>query len=113
VFYTKAHVLALEAQIERLEQLLADEKSERRQLQDRLLEKRNIEPIQPKLQPSIPDTVQVISPFGGGTTPELVGALKDSWVGEEAAYLQAEHGMAEMQAKEMAEQRWIDQHKAQ
>lgn len=112
MFYTKAHVFALEAQIKRLEQLLADEKSERKQLLDRLLEKRNVEPIQPKPQPTIPETVQVISPFGGGTTPELVEALKESWMGEEMAYHQAEHGLSETQAREAAERGWLNQHRA-
>jgi hypothetical protein len=111
VFYTRAHVRALEAQISRLEQLLAEEKVERRSLLDRLLSKHNVEPVQPKPQPAIPDNMQVIHPFGSAATPEMIDALKESWVNEEAQYLSAEHGMTETQAKEMAERRWLSEHR--
>ena len=112
MFYTRAHVRSLEAQIERLERQLAEAHAERKDLLDRLLERRNVERIQPKPQPVIPESVQVIHPFGSAATPDMVEAAKESWVGEEAAYLQAEHGMSEMQAREMAEQRWLSEHKA-
>lgn len=112
MFYSRAHVRALEAQISRLEAQLADEKAERRSLLDTLLQKHNFAPIQPQPPVKVPDNVQVIHPFGSAATPEMVDALKDSWVSEESQYLMAEHGMADGQAREMAERRWVSEHRA-
>ena len=123
MFYTRAHIQALEAQISRLEQshvseisrleqLLAEERNERRELLNRLLEKRNIEPIAAKPEPKLPDTVQSVTPFGNGGTPEVVGLMKESWLGEEAAYLMEEHGMTEEQAKSAAERNWVAENRA-
>jgi len=113
LFYTKAHVLALKAEIAWLRQQLADATDERRQLQDRLLAKQNIEPLAKKPQPKLPDTVQIISPFGNAATPEVVDAMKESWICEEASYLQGEHGLTDQQAREQAEKHWIAEHKAE
>lgn len=110
MFHTKTLIRALESQISRLEQLLEKERTERQQLLDRLLEKRNIEPVQPKPERSSPNPIQIISPFGNAATPEMVDALKESWVQEESFYLQAEHGLPELRAREMAEQRWVSEH---
>lgn len=110
---TRSHVQALEAEIAWLKEQLADLTVERRQLQDRLLARANVEPITQKPQPKLPETVQIVTPFGNGATPEIVDAMKESWMGEEAAYLMSEHGLTEEQAKVEAERGWLAQHKAE
>ena len=111
MFHAKALIATLQAQISRLEQLLEKERNERQQLLDRLLAKNNVEPVQPKPEARAKNPIQIVSPFGNAATPEMVEALKDSWVQEETFYLIAEHGLPEAQAKEMAEARWISEHK--
>lgn len=132
MLYTRAHVRSLEAQIARLEQTyleqlqrlaetysaqiaelkqsLAAERKERKQLLDRLLAKANIEPVADKPPPKV-EAVPIISPFGSSATPEMFEAYKESWISEEAVYLQAEQGMSEQQAQATAEKKFIAQHR--
>lgn len=110
MFATNAHVNDLRAQIERLAKQLEEERAERARLLDRLLERHNYAPLAelPKAPPISP--VQVISPFGGGATPEMIDATKQSFVDEEIAYLQAEHSMTLEQAQATAEREWLVRH---
>lgn len=107
---TKAHADDLRAQIERLARELEAERAERARLLDRLLERHNYAPLAelPKAPPVSP--VQVISPFGGGATPEMIDAMRQSFVDEEIAYLQAEHSMTPEQAQATAEREWLARH---
>ena len=129
MFYSKAHVLALEAQIESLkaelkESRLAQEtqieylkgelnasRLQEKALLDRLLAKNNLEPVQqpPASLPKIPENV--IHPYGQ-VTPEMAELSKESFIGEEMAYLMGEHGMTEEQAREGAEKEFNRRYKA-
>lgn len=112
MFYTRSHVRALEAQIDYLKAELEKSHLQANALLDRLLQRHNIEPVRPSPQPVTPEPTQLISPFGQVNTPEMAEAFRESWTNEEAAYLMAEEGYADGQAREMAERRFISQHKA-
>lgn len=108
---TRAHAADLRAQIERLAKQLEEERAERARLLDRLLERHNYAPLAEQPRAAVGPPVRIISPFGGGATPEMTEAMRESWVMEEAAYLEAEQGFAPAQAREMAEQRWLSEHR--
>lgn len=112
MFTTRAHADDLRAQIDRLAQQLEAERAERAKLLDRLLERHNYAPLAEPAKTVVGPPVQIISPFGGGATPEMIESSRASWVNEEAAYLEVEHGMTPVQAREMAEQRWLSEHRA-
>jgi hypothetical protein len=110
MFTTKAHADDLRAQIVRLEKQLEEERAERSRLLDRLLERHNFAPLAEPPKVSAAPPMQIISPFGGGATPEMIDAMKQSFVDEEIAYLQAEHAMTPEQAREKAEREWLTRH---
>lgn len=113
MFGYSALIDTLRATIARLEDQLEQERSERRHLLDCLLRKHNAEPLAetPAAQGiGTSSPMVVISPFGGGATPEVTDALKESWIAEEAQYLMLEQGMAEDQARLTATRRFATEH---
>jgi len=106
MFATISHVNDLRAEIARLERMLEQERAEKRELLDRLLQKNNIAPTSAASVQPVAPVMEVISPFGSAATPEMVDSLRESWIAEEAAYLQFEQNMPTDQAQAIAEQHW-------
>lgn len=112
MFFTRAHVSALEAQIADLKERLDKSERERAVLLDRLLAKNNIEPTrQVTLDP--PDTkrpvIEILSPFGVNP-PEIEDGVRASWVAEETDYLMMVKGLDAERAKIQAEQNYLSQY---
>lgn len=108
MFYSKAHVEALNAQIEYLKAQLAEAKQECKDLLDRVLLKANVTPVSEPLASSR-EPIQVIAPMG--VIPgEMEDLVKQSWLRTEAEHWMNE-GYDEFRAKQMAEQEYLKQHR--
>lgn len=107
MFGSSAHIADLKAQIASLERLLEVERSEKRHLLDCLLQKHNAAPVTPEPLKAPAPPIQIISPFGGGATPEMNVLLTQSAIDEEVAYLMAEQNYSAEQARAAAEERFL------
>jgi hypothetical protein len=108
VFYTQAHVRALEAQIKWLQEQLARSQQEERNLLDRLLIRANVTPMSEPLQ-STKEPIQVMTPFG--VLPgEMEDLVKDSWIRDEMEHWMNQ-GYDEARARQVANDEYLRQHK--
>ncbi len=108
MFYTKAHVLALQDQIRDLQERLDKAAFRSDQLLDRLLARNNVEPVLGDIRSPQP-TVEVLSPFGA-IPLEAHDAIRQSWIEEEAEYIAGNEGLNAERATQEAERRYTRQH---
>lgn len=107
MFYTRAHVEALNAQIEFLKGELAKSQQENKDLLDRLLLKHSVTPISEPIQSK--DPIQVLTPFG--VLPgEMEDLVKDSWIRDEMEHWINE-GYDEIRARQIANDEYLRQHR--
>lgn len=110
MFFTRAHVLSLEAQIADLKQRLDASERERSTLLDRLLAKNNIEPTSAQPLVRSDTTLRVLSP-STASTPDEQAAYETSWMDEEIRYQMMQHGYSEDRAREIARVNYVEFHK--
>lgn len=107
MFSSRAHVEALEKQIEYLKGELEKSRQECKDLLDRLLQKHNVTPVSEPIAAKEP--IQVITPFG--VLPgEMENLVKDSWLRDEAEHW-VNQGYDESRARQMAEDEYMKQHR--
>lgn len=107
MFHTRAHVEALNAQIEFLKGELAKSQQEVKDLLDRLLAKNNVTPLSEPIQSKEP--IQVLTPFG--VLPgEMEDLVKDSWLRTEMEHWMNE-GYDETRARQIANDEYLKQHR--
>lgn len=110
MLYTRAYVRLLSDTISELRARNERLEVERSELLNRLLERRNIEPLRESTDEQTVQArspIQIISP-SSSMLPEMEDAVKNSWIREEMAYIQQIEGVEnEDVAESLANDRYV------
>lgn len=113
MFYSRAYVQLLQDTVSELRARNERLEAERVGILDRLLERKNIEPLRQSADEGASQmrpAIQIISPTGA-MLPEMEDAVKESWVAEETQYIIDQQGLDYDRARTEAERAWVQYNK--